>query len=546
MKTKRTICIIAVTLCCATSLFAQGSMNAYDYSHTDIKGTARYMGMAGAFGALGGDVSTLSQNPAGIGVYRSNEIVTTLDIAGNSSETKTAVNMKNNLTQFAFDNVGIIGTFNTGKSLGMVSYNFGFAYNRRNSYDRSYRVKYNHLQSSVTNYIADKSFGILESDLGGINVGSGDAYDINGLPWLSILGYESLLISPQENPEGGYYEDSYEGLFGKGTSGDGMLSVRERGHTNEYTFNFGGNVSNVVYFGVGLGIMDLDYEMTSYHDENLAGTSGFVPVYEESSDQVYNYPITSSEFSLWNRLKTEGTGVNVKLGLIARLTNYWRLGLSFHSPTYYSMSDYYTASVGNRYAYVNENTNETFVGDDMTDAPEGRYEYNLVTPWKFMASTAFIIGKKGIVSFDYEYTAYDKMSLSEVDGMEMNVANDDIASYFKAGHTIRIGGEYRITPQLSARLGYANQLSPMKVSVGDELNIAGMAPHYTLDRGTQYYTCGLGYRFGIFYTDMAYVHKRAKSDVLAFSPIPVTGLTSEVATLCTKNNSFVLTLGFKF
>ena len=541
---------MAITMCCVASLFAQGSMNAYNYSRTDIKGTARYMGMGGAFGALGGDISTLSQNPAGIGVYRSNEIVTTLGIAGISAETKTSVNVNNNLTKFVFDNVGIIGTFNTGKDLGIVSYNFGFAYNRRNSYDQTYRVQYSNLRSSVTNYIADKSFGIRENDLAGADVQSGDAYDINGLPWLSILGYESLLMSPQENPEGGYYDDSYEGLFGAKATGSGSLYVRERGRTNEYTFNFGGNVSNVVYFGIGLGIMDLDYEMISSHDENLFNTSGFVPKKEKIEEpdkyEIYNYPITASNFSLWNRLKTEGTGFNVKLGLIARVTDYWRLGLAFHTPTYYSMSDYYMASVDNAYTYVNTNVNETLSERDVTDSPEGRYDYSLVTPWKFMASTAFIIGKKGIVSFDYEYTAYDKMSLSETDGLEMNDVNDDISSYFKAGHTFRVGGEYRITPQLSARLGYANQLSPMKVSTGDALTLAGLARRSTLDRGTQYYTCGLGYRFGIFYADMAYIHKNAKSDVLAFSPIPSTGLTSEVATLHAKNNSFILTLGFKF
>ena len=94
---------MAITMCCVASLFAQGSMNAYNYSRTDIKGTARYMGMGGAFGALGGDISTLSQNPAGIGVYRSNEIVTTLGIAGISAETKTSVNVNNNLTKFVFD-----------------------------------------------------------------------------------------------------------------------------------------------------------------------------------------------------------------------------------------------------------------------------------------------------------------------------------------------------------------------------------------------------------------------------------------------------------
>ena len=540
---------MAITMCCVASLFAQGSMNAYNYSRTDIKGTARYMGMGGAFGALGGDISTLSQNPAGIGVYRSNEIVTTLGVAGITAATEPPVNKDTNLKRFVFDNIGVIGTFNTGRTQGMVSYNFGFAYNRRNTYDQTYHVQYGKLRSSVTNYIADKSFGIWEEDLAGVNVQSGDAYDINGLPWLSILGYESLLMSPQENPEGDYYDDSYEGLFGTKATGSGSLYVRERGRTNEYTFNFGGNVSNVVYFGIGLGIMDLDYEMISSYDENLSNTSGFVPMEEEIEPdkfEIYNYPITDSNFSLWNRLKTEGTGVNVKLGLIARVTDYWRLGLAFHTPTYYSMSDYYMASVDNYYTYINTNANAVFTERDVTDSPEGRYDYSLVTPWKFMASTAFIIGKKGIVSFDYEYTAYDKMSLSETDGLEMNDVNDDISSYFKAGHTFRVGGEYRITPQLSARLGYANQLSPMKVSAGDELNRAGMAPHYTLDRGTQYYTCGLGYRFGIFYADMAYIHKNAKSDVLAFSPIPSTGLTSEVATLHAKNNSFILTLGFKF
>ena len=50
---------MAITMCCVASLFAQGSMNAYNYSRTDIKGTARYMGMGGAFGALGGDISSI-------------------------------------------------------------------------------------------------------------------------------------------------------------------------------------------------------------------------------------------------------------------------------------------------------------------------------------------------------------------------------------------------------------------------------------------------------------------------------------------------------
>ena len=38
----------------SSMLFSQGVVDALKYSQQDIRGTARYMGMAGAFGALGG------------------------------------------------------------------------------------------------------------------------------------------------------------------------------------------------------------------------------------------------------------------------------------------------------------------------------------------------------------------------------------------------------------------------------------------------------------------------------------------------------------
>ena len=44
-------------------------------------GTARFMSMGGAFTALGGDISTLSQNPAGIGVFRTSEMMSNLRAA---------------------------------------------------------------------------------------------------------------------------------------------------------------------------------------------------------------------------------------------------------------------------------------------------------------------------------------------------------------------------------------------------------------------------------------------------------------------------------
>ena len=40
----------------------------------ELNGTARYVGMGGAMEALGADLSTMSTNPAGIGLFRSSQI----------------------------------------------------------------------------------------------------------------------------------------------------------------------------------------------------------------------------------------------------------------------------------------------------------------------------------------------------------------------------------------------------------------------------------------------------------------------------------------
>ena len=42
-----------------------------------LTGTARYVGMGGAMEALGADISTISSNPAGIGLFRKSQITLT-------------------------------------------------------------------------------------------------------------------------------------------------------------------------------------------------------------------------------------------------------------------------------------------------------------------------------------------------------------------------------------------------------------------------------------------------------------------------------------
>jgi len=71
---KRTSLILAAAFLTFTGAIAQNVDDALRYSQIFYTGTARFMSMSGAFTALGGDLSTLSQNPAGIGVFRSSEL----------------------------------------------------------------------------------------------------------------------------------------------------------------------------------------------------------------------------------------------------------------------------------------------------------------------------------------------------------------------------------------------------------------------------------------------------------------------------------------
>ena len=56
---------MSVLALCGGTAFSQSQLDAFKYSQTELNGTARYLGMGGAFGALGGDISAMNTNPAG-------------------------------------------------------------------------------------------------------------------------------------------------------------------------------------------------------------------------------------------------------------------------------------------------------------------------------------------------------------------------------------------------------------------------------------------------------------------------------------------------
>lgn len=531
-------------LTCNVSMFAQGNeIDAYTLSNTELNGTARSMAMAGAFGALGGDISVISSNPAGLGIYRSSEISGTLDLSMvKVSSDWSGVTMDRNKTRFAPNNFGFTLYFPT--SSGSVrNWNLGFSYNRLKNYKRNYRMSNNGGGNSMADYTAWRASnafgygnGITKDELTYVNGGGYDPYynrELSG-HWLPILGFETEMFGNYVGKDG-----NYQSSFGWDTNGSwdvmspykSSLIVNESGHMDEYNIGFGLNVSNFLFLGASVSITDIDYKYSSYYEDSF--------VYDERTDD-YLY--------LENSLNTEGTAFSVNVGAIVNL-QMLRLGVAYNSPRWYDMTDYYSAWAG---TVVNGYDDPKI--DNKTPSDEYS-EYRFRTPGKWIFSGAVILGQSALISADYEIVNYKNMRFSDTDGDSYGLGNEYIKEDYTWGHTLKIGTEIKVDPQFAVRAGYMMQTSPMKEQLTNndvEVLPAGTIPHFTVtSKPTSYYTVGLGYRFTPnFYMDLACIYRYNSANAYAFSNTynndKEVEIQSEPAKLKTKSTRVALTLGYKF
>lgn len=584
--------MISLSIAATGGAFAQSAVDGYRISQPDLKGTARFMSMGGAFGALGGDLSTLSQNPAGIGVYRSNDVGVTvnLDLQSSTSESQ-GQKFSADQTKFLLNNIGGVFTMRL-PSVTVPNLNIGFTYNKGASFNRQYSGIIPTLNTSLSNYIAGVCNGeqltagdvtTLYGNNGGISF---DPYNPNdggyGAPWISILGYDSYLVSPSDDTANA----EWYGQWGTGTSGRGQFNVVEKGSFDEFNIAFGGNIMNVVYWGMDFDIVNFNYTLNSIWGEQL--DNAYV------ADRNNITTRTTADWTLGNYYNIHGSGFNYKLGVILKPIQELRIGVAFHTPTWMNLSETFGGDVN--YAYGNGEN-----GQALTN--QGRYGYNDLcfrTPWKFLGSIAGVIGSSFILSADYEYTPYNQMKFSDAgsygissgwddgwydDGWydgpywapaqkaqsapsKANVTqkpagffeedtyywtNSDIKTMYKATHTFRLGAEYRVTPAFSVRAGYSHVTSPVDKKVADDkvtVFTSGTLPNYRIDNHTNYITCGLGYRYQKFYVDLAYVYKNMNSTYHAFTPDVDAdngiSIPSPQAKLSLNNSQVVLSAGFRF
>ena len=560
--------LLALALSLPACAFAQTAVDAYSASQLDLRGSARFMSMGGAFTALGGDISTLNQNPGGIGVYRSSDISLTLDLEPQSTKsTVGTLTDKNSQTKFGVNNFGYIGTVNTGNET-MPFFNWGVSYSKIASFDRRYGGRLGQIGTSYTNMVADYTTydGYTQGDL--IN---DNPYFDSSAPWSSILMFDGFGINPTAPGA-----NSYAGLFNYGnTTGEGWYNIEEKGHVDEYSLNFGGNVMNILYWGIGFGITDIDFKQYAYYGESFTDLNvpRFIPDAVNPDGGSYGYypgnadqaEPNTGDYGLTNYKHIWGSGFNFKAGVIIKPVNEFSLGLAVHTPTYYNLSYEGNATMAFGYDSPLYNQNEVNkFNNGQTSTEWSDFDWKLQTPWRFMVGAAGVLGGKAIISADYEYRAYGDMKVKDWNGYNYDAYNNDVKTFYKGVNILRLGAEYRVTPAFSIRAGYSYESSPVQKQLLDPSNDSEVLyvptsgaddtetqPSFTLDRTTNYITCGIGYRYKYFYADLAYVYRHRESDYQAFTNYeelmnPGTIVYAPKAKVTDSNSQIVLTLGVRF
>jgi hypothetical protein len=473
---------------------AQTDVDALRYSQTSIAGTARFTAMGGAFGALGGDFSSLSYNPAGLGIYRKSEFTFSPSLYFANTDSRFVNNdFSENRFNFNIPNVGLVfaRTFNQDKAT-WKGWALGIGMNRMNNFQTKSYFEGEDVQNSLLDNFLEKA-----------NLGQGIApEDLD--PFYEGLAYNTEVIY------GGFDTTTNRYTYNKDQLSGQPLTKRRtsttRGGISEVDFSFAGNYNDLIYIGGTIGLSSLRYLEES--------------IYEEMDKQ--NIINELNEYSFEQDVTTRGVGVNFKLGLIVRPADWIRIGGAVHTPTLYSMHD--------DFKNIMKSSLATY-GKFREESPDGSFDYTLTTPFRAIGSLGFIIMKSGLIGIDYEFVDYSGARF-DASGESFSDVNNDIRNKYTTASNIRMGAEWRLD-NLSFRGGYALYGSPFKsgVDVGSS------------DMSKTSITGGIGIRDENYFIDFGYAFSQQSEYFQPYylSDQDVIGAKNKITA-----HNFIMTFGVKF
>lgn len=472
MKFKQLISLFSGTIILGAG--AQNEFDALRYSTIGAGGTARSLGMAGSFSAIGPDASSLFINPACIGTFRRSEFNFGFQFQ-NTANTATYLGseIKDSRLNFnipAFNLVGATIKYDANgkpKKNGLAAICYGFGVNRLTTFNGRISFDGVNKQSSVSDFLAEQAtnenVGPMDLYFGGL---ARIAYDAGAID--NILGTNSYVSN---------YTDSVRNCNQSG-------EVLSSGAIYENQFTGGLNFSNRFYVGLGLFYSGLRYsENLSILEEDLRPNSGDM--------KTLDYQFKFSD---------KGRSVGARFGLLVKVTEQMRVSASVHTPRTFSLTSEYGYSVG-----ITADPNAIFSPPvPQYNDPLNSYKYKVTTPARYNMGVGFVVSKIMLLNAEFDFYNYANARLSADDVLSFNKENSAIRRNYRNVTNARVGAEFNFPnpdnkeQAYRVRMGFSSQPSAFGTRV------TGLDP--VLKRGNSTLACGFGFRDKDYYMDFALTH----------------------------------------
>ena len=536
MKTK--FYIAALALAVVLPAAAQDTYESARLLGGDLNGTARYVGMGGAMEALGADISTISTNPAAIGLFRHSTVSTSFGIVSQQGAHEFA---GKNGTKMSFDQLGLVYSSRVSRHSFV---NVGFNYHKSHNFNQILSAA-NSLRNASQNMLSHHKAALGDVRKGGYywdfnNQGDVIGYESETSSWraqtFSQSDYLNLNALNLDKDEEGY-------LMNYNPADHYMFDRAHRGWISDFDFNVSGNQNDRFYWGVTVGIHDVNYKGYSIYTERLLDAQNSNTGADGNEDYV----------DYIDGRTIDGVGIDVKAGIVFRPieTSPFRIGLYVQTPTWYELTTDNDTDFNNDSEYGLEDS--WYSGES--------YKFRYYTPWKFGASLGHTIGtnvalgvtyeisdygsaRNRIISDDYDYYGNERSYADAM--MESNTENS-----LKAVHLLKAGLEFKPDTDLALRIGY-NYVSSAYEKNGKRdmlLDSPGVAYSSTTDYvnwdDTHRFTCGMGYRLNGWNFDIAYQYSTTKGDfypMQQFDPDQNVGATK----VDFKRHQVLMTIGYTF
>lgn len=500
MKTRNLFLVVGLVWLISGTVAAQSfEENALLFGQSQPTGSARILGMSGVGVALGGDYTASFANPAGLGMYNRNEFTLSPAISSFNS-TSDYFGTRSEDSKSVFNIPGISLVYNMPmEEGGFLGGSFGMSVTRTASFHFAGTYEGENSASSIIDYFIERANGNFPDDLD-YNSPTGLAYDTY------LMGPISEVDPGFPNGDITYYTNELSVPYQR-------EEINIKGAINQINLAYGGNYNDRLFFGAAVGISSLKYKALKTYSEIF-------------TNDTLNYLILNEDFDI------RGSGINATIGLIGRPVDFIQVGLSFTTPTYYTLTDTYYASLEadwNNFDYFGDGS--TILGNRFSETdPDGLIsEYTITIPLKFKAGVT-LISKNGFITGEAEFFNPRKTKYgSEVSGISFSPENELIRSLYQPVSTYRVGGEYRYR-FLRARAGYSYTSNAVRAQFANSQRVTSISG-------------GLGMRFKTFFTDFAVSRSTSNNN---YKPYTFDDGYAPVASFSNKFMNYVLTVGVNF